>query len=417
MKIQIIALLGCAILLTNCGSGGKGESTEKSSQGGADNKEKKDAGKDSKNPGQGDSQNMKLDGDSQKRANLQFQTVTARSIAGTLYASGRIALNDERTAHVGVITDGRITNLIARVGDPVRKGQVLGRFHSHDVHEAVAAYQIALADAQRRKNAVAYAQLQRDRYSRLFEIKSASRQEAEQSEAALLSAETDLKDAQINLEKERVHLTEFLQIPIGPDGRVDEAHENVPITSPINGVVIARPLTLGAVAAAGTEAYTIADLSSVWMVASVNESDTGKVRIGLPAEVGVESFPGITFHGSVTYLGGELDPTTRTLQVRVLVNNPAQKLRPEMYANAKFPEPQTRVAMFLPEDALQDINGNTIVFVRKNGDEFEARPVKLGKHDAGEVEVLAGLKAGDLAVVKGGFLLKSQMLRSTLEGG
>ncbi len=281
----------------------------------------------------------------------------------------------------------------------------------------MAAYQISLADLQRRKNAVAYAQVQRDRYRRLFDIKSASRQEVEQSEAALYGAESDLKDAEINVEKERVHLTEFLQIPIGPDGRVDEANESVPITSPITGVVIGRPLTIGAVVASGTEAYTIADLSTVWMVASVNESDTGKVQIGLQAEIRVESYPDISFPGSVTYLGGELDPTTRTLQVRVLVPNAGWRLRPEMYANATFPEPQTREAMFLPEEAMQDVNGNTVVFVRKNGDDFEARPVQLGKRLEGQVEVVAGLNAGDMAVVKGGFLLKSQMLRSTIEGG
>ena len=395
------------MLLAGCGSDVKKDQTPDNQKG----------SKDGKNSTPGAEQNLKLDGEQQKRANLQFQTVTPRSIAGTLYASGRITINDERTAHVGVITEGRIVSLLARVGEAVRKGQVLGRFHSHDVHEAVAAYQIALSDMQRRKNSVAYAKVQRDRYNRLFEVKSASRQEAEQSEAALLSAQTDLKDAQINLEKERVHLVEFLQISVAPDGHVDEANENVPITSPINGVITARLVTMGAVVASGAEAFTVSDLSSVWMLAAVNESDTGKVRIGLPSEVSVQSYPDLKFQGSVTYFGGELDPATRTMQVRVLVRNPGQKLRPEMYANAKFPEPHTRIGTFLPEEALQDLNGNTVVFVCKNGDEFEARPVKLGKRDAGQVEVLAGLKEGDLAVVKGGFLLKSQVLRSTLEGG
>lgn len=409
---RLSILLCCALLLSGCHGGNKDDAAKDEKGSGQTSPAKNGDAK-----GGATDDKLKLDAAAQQRAGLQFQTVATRSVSGVLFASGRIAMNEERTAHVGVITDGRITELSARVGDTVRKGQILGRFHSHDVHEAVAAYQIALADLQRRKNAASYAQVQRDRYRRLFEIKSASRQEVEQAEATLLSAQSDVKDSQITVEKERVHLTEFLQIPVSPDGRIDEAHESVPIRSPITGVVISREITIGAVVTAGTEAYTIADLSTVWMMASVNESDTGKVRIGLPAEVRVESYPEIRFPGSVTYLGGELDPTTRTLQVRILLRNPGLRLRPEMYANANFPEPQSRQALFLPEGALQDVNGNTVVFIRKNGDQFEAMAVQLGIHDAGEVEVVAGLKNGDVAVIKGGFLLKSQLLRGTLEGG
>ena len=149
-------------------------------------------------------------------------------------------------------------------------------------------------------------------------------------------------------------------------------------------------ITIGAVVTAGTEAYTIADLSTVWMMASVNETDTGKLRIGLPAEVRVEAFPDVRFPGSVTYLGSELDPTTRTLQVRVLVPNPGQRFAPEMYANAKFPEPQTRASRVPAGRSSAGSERQHGRLRRKNGDEFEARPVKLGKRDAGEVEVDRG---------------------------
>lgn len=405
-----------ALLLAACHGGNKDDKQPAKSEKGTGQTDGKQGSKNEKSGEKGE-QGLQLDSGSQQRAGLTFQTLNRRSIHGTLYASSRISMNEERTAHVGVITDGRITELRARIGDTVRRGQVLGRFHSHDVHEAVAAYQTALTESRRRQNALSYAQVQRDRYHRLFDLKSASRQETEQAEASLAGAQSDLKAAQIQVEKERVHLTEILQIPIGPDGSIDEASETVPITSPIAGVVIARPITLGAVVSTGTEAFTIADLSSVWVIASVNETDTGKLRIGLPASVKVEAFSEVRFHGTLTYLGKELDPATRTLQARVLVPNPGQRLRPEMYAAIEFPEPQTREALFVPEEALQDINGNTVVFVRKESDHFEAKPVTLGERDAGQVEVKAGLKPGDQVVVKCGFLLKSQMLRGTLEGG
>src|SRR5205823_3324062 len=121
------------------------------------------------------------------------------------------------------------------------------------------------------------------------------------------------------------------------------------------------------------------------------------------------------FTGRIIKLGEELDPKTRTLQIRILVQNPQGLLKPEMYATASIAEGAARAVLIVPEEALQDINGVPAVFVRKSATEFEPRTVKTGRHASGDAEITEGLKAGEAVVIKGSFLLKSQLMRRAIE--
>jgi multidrug efflux pump subunit AcrA (membrane-fusion protein) len=355
-----------------------------------------------------------IDGPAQRRGGIQVTSIEPRAIPESFTAAGQIVMNEERTAHVGSYTDGRVLEVYANVGDAVRRGAVLARMHSHDVHETRAAYETALEAVSRQQTAVAYQERMRDRMIRLYELKSASKQEVEKAEADLRSAQTDLANAQISVQKEVAHLTDILHLPASALPNINEETEQVPVVTPISGTVVSRAITPGTVVEPGEEVFTVSDLSSVWMMASISEVDVSKVHVGNKAQILSQAYPDTAFRGQVTRLGTELDPKTRTLQVRILVPNEAMKLRAGMYVNAQILQGMSRQALFVPEEAIQDVNGGSVVFLRKAENQFEPRPIQIAHRLDGEAEVSAGLKPGDEVVVKGSFVVKSQMLKSQI---
>ena len=147
----------------------------------------------------------------------------------------------------------------------------------------------------------------------------------------------------------------------------------------------------------------------------MRQDNLGQLRVGQPVTVTLTGLGDQRFEGKITNLGQELDPTTRVMQVRIVLNNPGQRLRPEMLANAEIPIGETASVLSIPSDAIQQINGQDVVFVRTAPDRFIVRPVRVGPTSDTKTPVLEGLKAGEQVVVHGSFTLKSHLLRSTME--
>jgi membrane fusion protein, heavy metal efflux system len=183
------------------------------------------------------------------------------------------------------------------------------------------------------------------------------------------------------------------------------------------GTVMQREVTPGQVLNLGAEAFVVSNLSSVWVTAAVNEKDLPGVHRGARATVTTQGYPNTDFHGTVTMLGDQLDPQTRTVPVRVQVPNPEIKLRPGMFATAMIDEPATRPAVFVPDAALQDVNGLRVVFVTTDGTNFQVRAVKLGSRSQGLVEVTEGLSPGERIVVDGAFMVKGELLKGSVGEG
>jgi membrane fusion protein, heavy metal efflux system len=362
------------------------------------------------------SSTITLDAEAQQKAHLVVSTLEARDVAQSLTAPGQLAVNEDRTWRVGAIASGKVDELTVRVGDSVRAEQILGRIHSHDTHEARAAYQQASTELERARAAEAYSKRRRDRAQRLLELKAGSRQDVESAEAEVRNAQAAIEKARSEVAKERAHITEILHIPIDEgqtaSGSVDEG---IPIFAPASGVVLERKITVGSVVNAGDELLSLSDTHSLWMIAAANEADLGKLRPGQAVRIDVRAYPDREFSGRILKLGEQLDSTTRTLQIRILVPNPQGLLKPEMYATAGIAEAAKRSVLVLPEEAIQDISGVSAVFVRRSPTEFEPRTIKTGQHADGKAEIIEGLKAGDAVVVKGSFLLKSQLLRRAIE--
>ncbi len=149
-------------------------------------------------------------------------------------------------------------------------------------------------------------------------------------------------------------------------------------------------------------------------MAAVSEENLDGLRIGMPVTIRVRAYPGATFAGQIVQLGPQLDSATRMLTVRVLVPNRDGRLRPEMYATAEISRGATRSALFVPEVAVQNLNGNPVVFVRRPNSEFEARPIKAGERVDHQVEIVEGLKTGENVVTTGAFVVKSQFLTRSM---
>jgi cobalt-zinc-cadmium efflux system membrane fusion protein len=332
-------------------------------------------------------------------------------------------VNENQTWRVGAVTEGRIVKVEANPGDMIKAGQVLARMHSHEVHEGRAEYRKALNELSRARAAEGFAKQVRDRAKRLYDLKAAALEQVERTQAEVRNSQAAVELAEAELERTKTHLVDFLQVSLDePDKHSDGPHSEgshgdedlIPVKAPAAGTLLDRKVTAGSVVAVAAEMFVISDLSTVWMQANVGESSITHVRPGQAVRIEVQSQPGRSFSGRVIKLGDQLDPATRTLPVRIELANPGGLLKPEMYADAELAAGGTRRALFVAESALQEVKGQTVVFVEKSAGQYDARAVETGHSLDGRVSLLNGVAAGDRVVVKGAFILKSQLLKNSL---
>jgi len=350
----------------------------------------------------------------QAEGGIEAQTVALSEQPQTLRVAGRIALADDRTARVGVRTVGLVMAVYAGLGDYVKKGQVLARYHADEVRDTRAQYRTAVAQLNRAQAAAGLAQKNYERAQTLLELRAGSVQQVEQARQELTSAETAVKAAQIEIDRTRDVLEDDLRVPADPPPG-DETADEVPIIAPVSGYIIEKNVTPGKTVELSAETFVIGDLSQVWMLASVRQENLAALHIGQPATVTLPGDPGHTFSGKVTNLGQEFDPATRVMQVRIVLTNSDNRLRPEMLANAQIPVGERRPVLLVPADAIQQIDGQDVVFVQTAPDRFTVRPVRTGEAAGGQTPVLDGLKPGERVAVRGSFVLKSHLLKSTME--
>lgn len=384
-------LLAIAVLLAGC-SGGKAPET--ASQ----------PAEPKKHPGE-----VVLTAEAQRTGGIVVETVQPEIVNEALSATGELTVNEDRTWSVGSHIEGRVASVHANPGDFVKEGFILARMHSHEIHDSRADYRRATDELNRAQSAATMARRLRDRATRLLELKAGSKQDVDIAEGQVREADASVRNARTELDRLSVHITEYLQVSL------DESQDEAPIKAPASGLVLERRVSVGAVVQPAQEAFRMTDPSTLWMIANVSEADLGQLKAGQAVRVLVRAHPGRTFSGRILRLGEALDPTTRTLKVRVLVPNEGGLLKPEMYATAEIQGGGSRRALYIPEAAIQELNGNRIVFVRTAADRFQARPIDAPRTVNGRAEVVAGLNAGDQVAVKGSFVLKSQFMRGALE--
>jgi cobalt-zinc-cadmium efflux system membrane fusion protein len=360
-----------------------------------------------------DSHNVTVDGKTQKEVGIRTEPVESRDQGASITSTGQLQVNEDRTWHVGAITEGRLVSVPVHLGDTVKAGQIVARMHSHEVHDSQANRRQSLSELSRSRVLAEQASRVRDRTRRLFDLKAASREQLEAAETQYESAKLSVDTAQAEADKTRMHLTEFLEVPVQDDPHKESSDpdaDTVPIRSPEAGTVIERLANVGSVVSSGNPVITVSDLSSLWLIASVNEADLSEVRPGQPVEISVRAYPDRTFRGKVFRLGERLDAQTRTLQVRVLVSNAPGLLKPDMFATVSFAAAKGKRALYVPESSVQEWKGKSVVFVQTKAG-FLAKEISPGPRLNGLVQVLYGLEPTSQIVTAGALLLKSQMLK------
>src|SRR5262245_9079736 len=187
------------------------------------------------------------------------------------------------------------------------------------------------------------------------------------------------------------------------------------LKAPIDGVIIDRKTAPGELVGKDKEIYTISDPTDLWVIAEVKERDIGAVKVGQDASFTVLAYPGERFRGKVVRIGNQVEAESRTLEVRVEVDNADGRLKPGMFADVEITTTVLGNTIVIPDTAVQTDEENQIVFVALDENKFQKRVVKLGMEQPGRAQVLEGLKVGEKIAAQGGFILKSEMLNDQLE--
>lgn len=190
------------------------------------------------------------------------------------------------------------------------------------------------------------------------------------------------------------------------------------LTTPLAGTVVRRTATIGHMVSVDEALFEVVDTSAMWAEVDVPESQLAHVAPGQSVTLTVENIPDKTFTGVLDYVAPEVDATTRTAKARVALKNPDGNLRANMFARAEISLANAKPTVMVPSPAVQRAKGVAIVFVRLAPDQYEARRVKLGRLTQGElVEVVEGVKPGEIVATQGSFLLKTETLKGAIGAG
>jgi cobalt-zinc-cadmium efflux system membrane fusion protein len=329
-------------------------------------------------------------------------------------APGLVALDEGRTARIGSFVQGIILETAVQVGDRVGAGQVLATMHSTIVHDTWAAYRKAVAERRRAEHELAFAAQAHERAKRLYADAALSLQELQRAETNRIDAAELLDMAQTEVRRAEEEL-EHLGITNGEDP-TGESGEQIPVKTPVRGLVLERLVTAGTTVTPGTPLFVVSDLSALWVLAEVDESLLSRIVVGRPVEVRVAAYPDEQFHGTVTLIGDTVNPKTRRVTVRCALPNADGRLKPEMFATVVLEQKDARRAVVVPSEAVQSIDGKPTVFVSEPDNSFRAQQITRGTEADGQIEVVSGLQAGNRVVVTGSFVLKSELLRSSSAG-
>jgi RND family efflux transporter MFP subunit len=344
------------------------------------------------------------------RAGLKVEAVGEQLAPGAASqtATGVVQANAYRSTPVVSLVGGRVIGVAAEAGQSVRKGETIAVVFSDELAMAQSKYLAAQAELEEHHK-------HHHRTAELVEIGAASREEFEQSTSMLKKAE-----AEVASQRQRL-----LALGLAPQ-RVEALHSpsqissEVALAAPVTGTVVSRAVNPGEVIEANKELLRVADLSNVWVVAQVFERDLARVVVGSGASVTSDAYPGRVFRGRVAFVDPQLEPSTRTAQVRVEIANPSQALKLGMFVSVAFGAlgAAEATAPTVPASAVQNIGGRAFVFLASaDANTYVMRAVRLGGEVNNRFPVLEGLAVGDRVVTEGSFMLRAEWLKLHPEGG
>jgi len=347
--------------------------------------------------------------DVQTRLGIAVAPVTSQPLAVALRVTGSVQPIESRLAHVRPLAQGRILEVLVKVGDRVSRGQPLARFDNVEAGAVATERERARAELARLRVQLGTATRQVERARRLAEIGAVPQREYEASLGEQQQLEASIRAQESAIAGLDLRLRRF-----GTADSAADASSVAAIPSPIAGVLVRAAAAPGDVVDATTELFTVADISRLYVEAQVFEKDLGAVRKGQPATITVDAYPDDRLPGTVAVVGAALNPRTRSVPVRVEVANAGDRLKLDMFARIALATEATEQAIAVPREAVQNLDGRQVVFIRSGDTEFRVRHVAVGRLSGRLIEITEGLTPGDVVVTTGAFKLKSAMLAGTL---
>jgi cobalt-zinc-cadmium efflux system membrane fusion protein len=321
-------------------------------------------------------------------------TVSLHSFRDAAVAEGKIAVDADRATPVYSPYSGRVLRVIAPLGASVERGAPLATIAASEFVQGQD--DLAAARAQ-----VKLAQASEARKHALYDARGGSLQDWQQAQAELATAEANLKAVE-----NRLRILGKSDADIAALAQAKRMDASANLVAPIAGVVVDRQVGPGQVVQAGSVAlFTIADVSSVWLVANVREVDAARVHVGQTVEVTVMGLPGRTFEARVASVAAMVDAATRRIAVRAVLDNRERLLKPEMFANFRIITDAGRESPAVPAAAVVYEGDSAHVWVLETGDVIQLRPVRTGLSGDGLIEILDGLRAGERVIVRGSLFI------------
>lgn len=331
-----------------------------------------------------------------QRRNIHLYTVAPSKFRKAIETTGVVGFDNDQATSVLAPISGPVSRLLVSTGAHVRKGDPLAAVDSPDFAAAVSSYRKALTTA---RTARRLADLDQD----LVQHHGVSQREEEQAQTDAANAEADRDAALQALVSLNVDPQSIEDIQ---EGRTTARIQGM-IRSPIAGTVVEKLITPGQLLQAGTTpCFTVADLSRVWVIAQLFGSDLGSVSLGDPAEVQT-GIAGKTFPGTVGNIAALVDPNTRSVMVRVVVDNPGDYLKKQMYVRVRIRSRQDSTGLLVPVSAiLRDDQNLPFVYVAQADGSFARRHVTLAYRSGDQYDIATGVQAGDRIVVEGGIFVQ-----------
>jgi RND family efflux transporter MFP subunit len=295
----------------------------------------------------------------------------------TIRAVGKVAFDETRIQHIHTKVEGWIDQVfVDYTGQSVKKGQPLLTVYSPDMLASQRELLLAAKARETMKNNP-------------------------------LPIAFDQSESLVQAARRRLELWDLSEAQIDQVLKTGQPIKNVMLYSPIAGYVTDRKAFPQLKVMPETDLYTVVDLSGVWIIADLFEYEAPNIHVGGRARVSLQAVPGRILTARINYIQPQVDPTTRTLKVRLDMDNPGLLLKPDMYANVEF-QVNFPKQLTVPADAVLDAGERKIVFVDREGGFFEPRQVTTGERDGNRVEILSGLSAGERIVTSGNFLIDSE---------
>jgi cobalt-zinc-cadmium efflux system membrane fusion protein len=331
----------------------------------------------------------------QQLKSMTIRPVELHGFASEEVTDGKIAVNADRATPLYSPYSGHVTRVMAKLGDTVKSGEPLAVL---DASEFTQAQNDLATSATQLK----IARINESRKHALFDAKGGSLQDWQQAQADLTAAENA-----IGVARNRLQIFGKSDREIAA---LESAHgmlANAILAAPIAGVVVDRQIGVGQYLQAGsdTPVFSVADPTSVWMLANVREADAGMVRVGQAVEVRVPAYPKRIFKAKVTYVAAIVDAVTHRLPVRAEIENRDGALKPEMFANFRILTSEASMSPAVPESAVVFEGDQAHVWVLSGPGLLAYRSIRAGRSSDGLVEVLEGLKSGENIVTQGSLFI------------